>query len=517
MGHSISDTTLRGEILRLADKPGCIVCHAAHEAVDRFFSWYSIEQYHEPSIMQQMQKARGFCPEHTHQFVARSSSHLVSTVYRELLSSAANLVRTAAGEASTPPQLQADLIRPQAICLACTYQEAAVDRVSHRLQMGLADSQVHAVISRPSALCLPHFVHLLPSLDWEMAQLFAHALHSSLMAAWVEYDTNSDPARLVRLLVGANSDEAFLVSPSQSFMTRPSDTYAPDSIQRRDAQGAEERDNVLTKPSSWSPAISHMETLLNAGSCPLCREEETTTTTYLLWLSQELSKRAPTQMIDDIRWLCQSHLWCFLSIGDDKAIRSLLRSLSAYWTNQVQTLISGLEQPPPTSFVMRCRHGMVKARQRTPRVTGWHVFWEGITEGRRSMTQRLAELREPIVRPPLCLACRFQSERADRLAHLLDRALGDAGVIRSYEDASGVCFRHLPLAIRHCTDPSHVRLLLRTQSTRIAVIHWELEEYWQKLNWTHRWEPKGDEQDAWCRAVAQYTGTDVIQDSALHE
>jgi len=56
-----------------------------------------------------------------------------------------------------------------------------------------------------------------------------------------------------------------------------------------------------------------------------------------------------------------------------------------------------------------------------------------------------------------------------------------------------------------------VRLLLRTQYTRVAVIHWELEEQWRKHDWAHRWELSGDEQDAWRRAVAQYTGNDVTR------
>jgi hypothetical protein len=366
------------------------------------------------------------------------------------------------------------------------------------------------VISRPSAFCLPHFVHLLPSLDWEAAQLLTQALHAALIAAWAEYDTSNEPTRLVRLLVGADSEEAFFLGPSQSSRTRPSDTRAAESIQVRDTWRTEDRNNVLAEPASWSPAISHMQTLLNAGGCPLCGEEGTATTTYQRWLSQELSERTPSQMGDDVRWLCRNHLWRFLNIGDDKAIRNLLRSISRHWVGQVQTLISGLEQRPLPSFVRRCWQGMVKARQRTPRVTGWHAFWEGVTEGRRSMAQRLAELREPIVRPPLCLACRFQSERADRLADLLDRTLGDTRIAQRYEETSGACFRHLPLAIRHCSDPRNVRLLLRTQSTRVAVVHWELEEYWQKLNWTHRWEPRGDEQDAWYRAVTQYTGTDAV-------
>ena len=93
----------------------------------------------------------------------------------------------------------------------------------------------------------------------------------------------------------------------------------------------------------------------------------------------------------------------------------------------------------------------------------------------------------------------------DRLVDLLDSMLGDLGLARHYETADGICLRHLPLAIIRCRQPGNVSFLLRTQYTRLAVIHWELEEYWRKRDWTHRWEPRGDEQTAWCRAINQYT------------
>ena len=511
MDRAIPDNILRGELLHLASEPGCVICRAVHTAVDRFFAWYIIEQYREPSIIQRMQEARGFCPEHTRQFVALSSPHLVSTVYRDLLASAATLVRSAVRESSTFPGMLADRIRPQVTCVACKHQEAAVDQIARGLPVGLTDSQVRAAILRPSAVCLPHFVHLLPSLDWEAARLFAHAQLAQLQAAWAEYDTDAEPTELVRLLVGATSDEAFLAPTERASMANPADTPVADSMSMLDAPGAAGSGNVPTEQPSWSPAMARVEALLKVTGCPLCGEEESTATTYLRWLSSELSEREPSQAVNDALWLCRSHLWRFIRNGDDKAVRGLLRSVYAYWKGVLQALVSGLDRPPPKSFAARCWHGMVDARQRTPRVTRWCALWEGIAEGRRSMAIRLAELRGPVVRTCLCPVCRFQRERADRLAELLDRAMGDAGIARRYEDASGVCFRHLPLAIRCCTEPGNVRLLLRTQYTRVAVIHWELEEQWRKHDWAHRWELSGDEQDAWRRAVAQYTGNDVTR------
>lgn len=146
MGRSIPDNILRGELLHLAREPGCVVCRAAHAAVDRFFAWYRIEQYHEPSIIYRMQEAHGFCPEHTRQLVATSSPHLVSTVYRDLLGAAANLVRSAARESSAPPEMLASRLRPQGACLACEHQEAAVDWIARGLPVGLTDGQVRAAI-----------------------------------------------------------------------------------------------------------------------------------------------------------------------------------------------------------------------------------------------------------------------------------------------------------------------------------------------------------------------------------
>jgi hypothetical protein len=506
MGRSIADNTLRSEFLRLAGEPGCIVCHAAQEAVDRFFAWYLIEQYHEPSIIKRMQKAHGFCLPHTRQFVAISSPHLVSTVYRELFASATILLRSLIHDSSTLTPGVVERIRPQTACLACEHQQAAVSWIARGLPGWLTDSQVCEVLARPSALCLLHFVQVLPSLNWQGATLLAHAQLASLSAAGAEDESSTEPEKLVKLLVGAISNEAFLAPSSRSSLTSAEDVQDTSSMREQDAQGMPGRSHSPLEQPSWSPALARMEALLKTSGCPLCREEEDTTAIYLRWLSEELSKKTPSQGLDEARWLCQQHLWHFLRIGNEQAVGSLLASASAYWTSLLQTLVSGLDRPPPTSFLARGWHGMIAARQRPPRVTGWRALQEGIAQGRMSMTKRLARLREALMRTHLCPACRFQREHADRLVDLLDSMLGDSGLARHYEAADGICFRHLPLAISRCRQPVNVSFLLRTQYTRLAVIHWELEEYWRKRDWTHRWEPRGYEQTAWCRAINQYTG-----------
>src|SRR5207244_8710522 len=108
-----------------------------------------------------------------------------------------------------------------------------------------------------------------------------------------------------------------------------------DSMRKRDARGAEGSRNLPTEQSSWSPAVASVEALLTASGCPLCREEEAAAATYLRWLSQELSERTPSQVVDDAHWLCRSHLWCFICIGEDKAVGELLRSAYECWAGTV--------------------------------------------------------------------------------------------------------------------------------------------------------------------------------------
>jgi hypothetical protein len=499
------DTLLRGELLHWAHESGCILCRAAQVAVDRFFSWYLIEQYHEPSVIRYMQQAHGFCLEHTRQFVALATPDLVSAVYRDLFAAAIMQVRSVVSEVTMPSKILADRIRSKGTCLACQYRDRAVQRVVRALPTGLTDTEVRNAIVRPEALCLSHFLHLLPSLDWETIQQLAHAQLKSLMEVGMEDNDSNEPTRVIRLLVGADVDEAFFAPLSPSSMITMIDPQEADSLRAWPDMDVERSENASGERASWSPATKLVEAQLTAPGCPLCREEESVATTYLRWLSQQVPEQTSSRTIEEARWLCRDHLWRFVWIGEEQATRCLLRSIVAYWTGIMQVLTSGLEQPPSRSFVARCWYGMLEARKREPHASGWRVLQEGFAEGRRSRAERLAELRGPALQTRLCPVCHFQHEHVHRLADLLNDTLDDPGIKRCYEAASGLCFHHLPLLVERCMEPDHRKFILRTQQTRLAVLHWELEEYWRKDNWAHRWEAKGDEQTAWWRALMHYT------------
>jgi hypothetical protein len=128
---------------------------------------------------------------------------------------------------------------------------------------------------------------------------------------------------------------------------------------------------------------------------------------------------------------------------------------------------------------------------------------------RQSLTSEpelLARLRAPILRLSPCPVCRYQRERATRLADLLVRALRDPQTMTIYQDAPGVCFHHLAQVVAVAEEPAQALTLIRIQRTRLALLQWELEEAQRKQSWSLRWEPKGTEQAAWRNAVTQYSG-----------
>jgi hypothetical protein len=517
--NHIPDDPLRREVVRLAREPGCIVCHAERDAVDRFFAWYLVEQYHEPAIIQRMQAAQGFCPQHTRQFVQRASPHVVSAVYRHLLADAVALLQRAEQNASATEAREAlsTRLRPRAICLACEHAATAAERMTHALQTQAGDAEVRACVARPGAICQVHFLRLLSGPEWETARTLAHAQREAVGA---DLAGGGAAAEHVNLLVGSDPREVATVARRldtaaggsvDDFVVSP--TSQPTAAQTQTAPGGT---IPASERSPWSPAITYLEGLLDATNCPLCGQEEVVADAYLRWLSQELMAAATTgatgqatQAADDTLWLCRDHLWRFARTGEKSAVTRLLDRAIAHWADVLQALAAGLDQRPPRTFLARWWRGTGDARHAKPggrRLNGWQALHVGFQQGRLSLEQRLANLRDSLLRPHPCPVCRFQHERIERVADLLDRALDDPGTAQRYQRAAGVCFRHLPLALAASSGPATAGLLLRAERTRIAVIHWELEEYWRARDWAHRWESKGDEQTAWRRAVGQYTG-----------
>jgi hypothetical protein len=85
---------------------------------------------------------------------------------------------------------------------------------------------------------------------------------------------------------------------------------------------------------------------------------------------------------------------------------------------------------------------------------------------------------------------------------------------QAYLEGSGLCFRHLVAATSLARNPDVLDTLLTAQIARLRLLEWELEEASRKASWMVRYEVKGPEDQAWCRAAYQFCGSS-LHDSVL--
>jgi hypothetical protein len=94
----------------------------------------------------------------------------------------------------------------------------------------------------------------------------------------------------------------------------------------------------------------------------------------------------------------------------------------------------------------------------------------------------------------------------ERETGLLLLALLDRPTWEGYEDAHGLCVRHV-VALPKTRGAAALRRVLRT---RLSVLTWELEEAGRKMNWSVRYEQNGEETTAWCRAPGYLDGATLL-------
>jgi hypothetical protein len=100
-----------------------------------------------------------------------------------------------------------------------------------------------------------------------------------------------------------------------------------------------------------------------------------------------------------------------------------------------------------------------------------------------------------------CALCRALAVVDERQTQLLLVGLNDARVRRSYEAGPGLCHQHV-LNLGNRAPPVVAAVL----SSRVDVLHWELDEAVRKISWSDRYETPGAESDAWLRAPLQLNG-----------
>ncbi len=478
----------RDRILALLSRPGCLFCREEEKTLKWFFFWYLHEGYPEPENIDRMRRSCGFCPRHTSRLLSESLPHVIAIIYLSLISSAIEKLREAE-KAPSSGQLT-EMLVPKQRCPSCETRDRNVGHNLRSLRATLGHPDVREALGRNAAICVPHLLMIASHLDWEELRYLVGEANHHLGRAGDE-SVPGDANSLAAMIWGFDQDAAYR-----------------ENIPVTDGNDRDVELDMLG--SAWSPTVTELRRRFSESGCFICHVQRRALAGYFEWLAKEIME-APIYRWNAAFWLCREHAHEFALQKNELAVSKLERAIRAHWLANFEKLMEDLRYKPHDRLVFRLAEGPRRLREklsedaRVPR-TLQSELWTVLGEAVRPPGRILPELRERSLRATRCPACVYLETITIKNGDLLARAIEDPGTLRAYQESSGLCLRHLPRALTFREESESASNLLRAQKVRLELLQWELREYGRKQSWTLRYEPRGTEQDAPRRAVAQYTG-----------
>jgi hypothetical protein len=254
------------------------------------------------------------------------------------------------------------------------------------------------------------------------------------------------------------------------------------------------------------PTLERVRGVLEIESCPACLAGGQMERRYLGWLRRE---RARTSQVseDELLGLCPQHFRDLVDLDPGTAMwladleRANLVGLLARFEGWLRDL-------PPASLLARLgtlttawRESVAVGRSKGRRdllgaATG------AVASAFRSRRRALDDARLPLFHRHFCSACHAVAVAERREMQLLLSALEDGPTARCYEQAHGLCLRH----VFELPAGEQRELPRKVLAARLAVLDWELEEAERKRSWTVRYEAQRAEATAWSRTPALLDG-----------
>lgn len=119
----------------------------------------------------------------------------------------------------------------------------------------------------------------------------------------------------------------------------------------------------------------------------------------------------------------------------------------------------------------------------------------------------MREARQVVIYPIRCPVCERLAAARDRAIHLLFALLLEQRHRAAFEAGHGLCLKHFSRALSLRPSPGAETVLIETETAKLALLRWELEEALRKRAWTARPEVSGNERTAWKRALRRFSGT----------
>ena len=437
----------------LLTKHGCPVCLESQDSDDKYFFWFLNESYGFPHVLRELADAFGFCTAHGHRLNAcAKDADAIAFAHGYVTRLTLELLSNAPGD-------EQRLIEPRA-CPACASMERVSERVLFFLDRLLEDPAGAELYGNPGLLCFPHFQSFAQRL--RSPALFQHllSLHLDAMTRTRHaLDAYPEPA------------DAFPAVLDLAVGGHPGPMALP-VIDIKNVAG-ERRDTI----GDFAAQLDRDD------ACPVCVEVHRAWCDWIAWLERAVSG---DQNLEDVLPTCREHVWACVRHGSPALATAVVRNA--------------------LMMALRCAHGAQRmlAPAAPARRDGWVARLRRATQGSR---QRFHEARQAVAYPIRCPVCERLATARDRATRLLFALLLEPRHRARCEAGHGLCLKHFSHALSLRPPPAVQTVLIETETAKLALLQWELEEALRKRAWSARPEPAGSERTAWQRALHRFSGT----------
>ncbi len=464
------------DALHLLAEGLCAVCRQRDDGARSWLTYFVNDSNSDLGVRARMRDAVGFCPAHTRHLLGdTSASWLLPSVQAEALAGGLHL-------------LDDDRAR-QGPCPACEAAHAAEERALLAVLRALPQDPVRDAV-RGGALCVPHELALVGRADANAGAAVAAAATERLthLARRAPNKAHAGPAH-------GDAD-------AESSGTRDSGGTGDSGVRGTDHGGSGARGSDhggSADAGSGTPGSDHSGSGRGGGGgaggalvdvLAGLDADAPARGRYLARLDPLLdAERAAAHRPVAERWAADLRLACCpLCLAEHRAARRLLRWAA---TADDSRQAAGRQAEGTSALCPRHLHDLAG-------LDGPHVG-ALLAENAETWRDRLAGGARP--RTAACRACEEERLAHARQAALLTAALRDPVHARAYEEAHGVCLRHV--LVWGGAPPAPVRTAL---GARLALLGWELAEARRKQDWRTRHEVKGAEMTSGSRAPTLLDG-----------
>ena len=460
------------ELLRRLEENGCPVCSVLDHHDRQYFSWFSIEKYHDPAFLESITHALGFCALHGAYMDQQNHwGSQITAVHRHTASRVHQRMAAGLSEGKNDFRL---MFKDRTSCPVCSSYQETSERTLWFFKKMIQEKDTLNKYGCPGILCFPHFKSLTDSASLKLfagllsrhdaAMLSAIKKLESIRSQGTKIATKSEPIQhALNLSVGREQN------PGNPFYLS------------RIYKISENRD----------PLADFISSLKENTGCPVCLDIYGSLSQWIRWLNQNIISTDNVEAMSDVLPTCNAHVWSCIRLGNPAfqfaAASAALRAVQEKVSNATRHL----------KQMGKARRQSIRNRKNDERQNDQGIIK---VNPKKTITSSL-----------YCPLCSRMDTAKNRGLNLLFSLLQERRYCIDFENGHGLCLKHLADALDMQPSDKIAGFLIRVASAKLGVLEWELEEAMRKTAWTARPEIKGSEQSAWHRALARFSGLPITE------